>query len=62
MREILDIMLADNRQAWELGSDGAWTQRHPAAEEPERSSQTRLLQLAIERQHAIAKAVNNALR
>ena len=62
LREMLDIMLADNRQAWDLGPDGTWIQRHPAAEEPELGSQSRLMQLTIERQHAIVKAVNNALR
>ena len=62
LREMLDIMLADNRQAWDLGPDGTWIQRHPAAAEPELGSQSRLMQLTIERQHAIVKAVNNALR
>ncbi len=62
LREILDIMLADNRHAWDLAGDGTWKQRHPAPDEPERCSQARLMQLAIERQHAIAQAVNNAMR
>ncbi len=62
IREILDIMLADNRQAWDLAADGTWTQRHPAADEPERGSQTRLMQLTIERQHAIAEAADGPPR
>ncbi len=62
MREILDIMLADNRQAWDLGPDGTWNQRRPAPGEPENASQSRLMQLTLERQHAIAQAVNNAVR
>ena len=57
MREILDIMLADNRQAWVLGSDGTWKQRRPAPGEPDCRSQARLMQLAIERQHTMAQAV-----
>ncbi len=50
VREILDIMLADNRQAWDLAADGTWTQRHPAPGEPERGSHARLMELAIQRQ------------
>ncbi len=56
IREILDIMLADNRQAWELSADGSWRQRHPAAGEAERASQTQLMELTIQRQHAMAAA------
>ncbi|MGC9260499.1 MAG: polyphosphate kinase 1 [Phycisphaerae bacterium] len=53
LREILDIMLNDNRQAWDLASDGVWTQRQPAPGEPDRGSQARLMELAIQRQHII---------
>jgi polyphosphate kinase len=56
VREILDIMLADNRQAWDLSPDGAWRQRHPAAGEAELASQTQLMELALQRQHAPAGA------
>ncbi len=35
LRQTLELMWADNRQAWELGPDGTWTQRQPAPEEPE---------------------------
>ena len=34
---ILETMLADNRQAWELGPDGVYTQRSPG-EKPEQGS------------------------
>jgi polyphosphate kinase len=30
LQEILGIMLADNRQAWELQNDGTYIQRHPS--------------------------------
>jgi polyphosphate kinase len=39
LKEILEIMLADNRYAWELQSDGTYSQRHPQADESERSAQ-----------------------
>jgi polyphosphate kinase len=40
LKEILDVLLADNRHAWELQPDGQYVQRHPAEDEPERSAQT----------------------
>lgn len=49
LREILEIMLSDNRQAWELHADGRYTQRQPAAGEPERSGHVLLMQLAAQR-------------
>jgi polyphosphate kinase len=30
LQEILAVMLADNRQAWDLQPDGHYIQRHPA--------------------------------
>ncbi len=33
IRELLELMWQDNRQAWELASDGTWTQRTPADHE-----------------------------
>jgi polyphosphate kinase len=35
----MEQMLSDNRQAWDLGPDGAYIQRRPADGEPERASQ-----------------------
>ncbi|MBX3145987.1 MAG: polyphosphate kinase 1 [Gemmatimonadales bacterium] len=32
VRELLELMWRDNRQAWELAADGSWTQRRPDAE------------------------------
>ncbi len=49
LREILDIMLSDNRQAWDLHSDGTWIQRRPAPGEPERSTHQRLMDLTLQR-------------
>jgi polyphosphate kinase len=45
LREILDIMLADNREAWDLAADGSWTQRHPQPGEPERGTHQRLMEI-----------------
>jgi polyphosphate kinase len=38
-------MLSDNRQAWELQSDGSYIQRQPPAADAEQSSQKTLMQL-----------------
>jgi len=47
LQEILGIMLADNRQAWELQSDGTYIQRRPGDQCPATSSQTTLLNMAL---------------
>ena len=47
LQEILGIMLADNRGAWDLQSDGHYIQRRPAAECPEQSSQKILMAMAL---------------
>jgi len=39
LKQILEIVLADNRQAWDLRSDGTYIQRVPKDGEPEMSSQ-----------------------
>lgn len=38
LRRILEVMLADNRQAWEMRSDGSYVQRRPAPGEPARGT------------------------
>lgn len=38
VRTALELMLRDNRQAWELSQDGTYEQRRPAAGEPEVST------------------------
>lgn len=45
LEEVLGIMLADNRQAWDLQSDGRYVQRRPAATNPEQSSQKILMEI-----------------
>lgn len=44
LKEILDILLADNRQAWELKSDGNYVQRQPSEDNPEKSAQVILME------------------
>jgi polyphosphate kinase len=34
----MEDMLQDNRQAWDLGADGRYTQRTPVPGEPDRGS------------------------
>jgi len=47
LKQILDVMLADNRQAWELQPDGHFVQRRPAPGQPEQGSQQVLMNLAL---------------
>lgn len=39
LKQILEVVLADNRQAWELQADGTYQQKRPNAGEPAMSSQ-----------------------
>jgi polyphosphate kinase len=48
LEEILGVMLADNRQAWDLQPDGRYIQRRPAPDNPEQSSQRILMEMARE--------------
>ncbi|WP_017651425.1 polyphosphate kinase 1 [Fortiea contorta] len=45
LQKILEIMLTDNRQAWEMQSDGSYIQRRPHQDEPEHSSQNILMEM-----------------
>ncbi len=45
LEEVLGIMLADNRQAWDLQSDGRYVQRRPATASPEQNSQKILMEI-----------------
>ncbi|MGH1396957.1 MAG: polyphosphate kinase 1 [Trichormus sp.] len=47
LQEILGIMLADNRQAWDLQGDGTYLQRRPGDECPESNSQITLMNMAL---------------
>ena len=46
LQEILGIMLADNRHAWDLLPDGKYVQRQPQADQPEKSSQQVFMEMA----------------
>ena len=46
LQEILGILLADNRQAWDLQADGHYIQRRPAVGIIEQSSQRTLMEMA----------------
>lgn len=48
LQELLGIMLADNRQAWDLQPDGRYVQRRPADGSAEQSSQKILMELALQ--------------
>ncbi|MEO1131193.1 MAG: polyphosphate kinase 1 [Cyanobacteria bacterium J06639_1] len=43
IREMLDIMLADNCQSWELRGDGSYTQRRPAEGEESKGTHAMLM-------------------
>jgi polyphosphate kinase len=47
LQEILGIMLADNRQAWELQADGSYIQRRPGDDCPEANSQITFMNMAL---------------
>ncbi|BAZ12688.1 polyphosphate kinase [Calothrix sp. NIES-4071] len=47
LQEILGIMLADNRLAWELQSDGTYIQRRPGDDCPDSNSQQALMAMAL---------------
>lgn len=47
LQEILGILLADNRQAWDLQSDGSYIQRRPGEDCPETNSQITLMNMAL---------------
>ncbi|MDV3352654.1 polyphosphate kinase 1 [Leptothoe sp. ISB3NOV94-8A] len=46
LSNILDICLADNRQAWEMQSDGTYVQRQPQPKEVEKSTHQCLMEQA----------------
>jgi polyphosphate kinase len=49
LQEILDVMLADNLQAWELSVDGGWQRRRPAEGEKPVATHKGLRELALRR-------------
>ena len=48
LQEILGIILADNRQTWDLKPDGQYLQRQPAANCPEQSCHKTFMELALQ--------------
>jgi polyphosphate kinase len=46
LQEILGIMLSDNRQAWDMQSDGSYIQRRPQPGTKEQSTQQILMEMA----------------
>ncbi|MBD2774883.1 polyphosphate kinase 1 [Iningainema tapete] len=59
LQEILGIMLADNRQAWELQPDGNYIQRRPGIDCPEASSQKTLMSMANRSTSITANLINS---
>jgi polyphosphate kinase len=49
LQEALDVMLADNVQAWELSEDGSWQHLEPGEGERPVATQTKLRDLALRR-------------
>ncbi|WP_016950645.1 polyphosphate kinase 1 [Anabaena sp. PCC 7108] len=47
LQEILGIMLADNRQAWDLQPDGSYIQRRAGEDSPETHSQQTLMSMVL---------------
>jgi polyphosphate kinase len=47
LQEILGIMLADNRQAWDMQSNGSYRQRRPQVGTDEESTQQILMEMAV---------------
>ena len=48
LQEILGVMLADNRKAWELQSDGSFVQRKPKKDEEERDTHNTFMEMALQ--------------
>jgi polyphosphate kinase len=42
--DLMELMLEDNRQAWDLQPDGTWLQRRPREGEPEKATHRRLIE------------------
>ncbi|WP_425218131.1 polyphosphate kinase 1 [Tumidithrix helvetica] len=47
LKEVLDIMLQDNRQAWDLQSDGSYIKRSPGQDEREYNAQNILMERSL---------------
>ncbi len=49
LRQLLDMQLADQRDAWDMQSDGSYIQRHPKPGEKTKSSQLQMIEIAERR-------------
>ena len=58
LQEIMGIMLADNRQAWELQADGSYIQRRPYNDSPEANSQKILMNMALRSTGVASKLID----
>ncbi|MCC5630227.1 polyphosphate kinase 1 [Nostoc sphaeroides] len=58
LQEIMGIMLADNRQAWELQADGTYIQRRPYDDSPEANSQKILMNMALRSSGAASNLID----
>jgi polyphosphate kinase len=58
--EILTVILADRRSAWEMNPDGTYTQYQPRKPEEEQSAQKTLMQLTRTRIQKAIEAENEA--
>ncbi|MEH1830776.1 MAG: polyphosphate kinase 1 [Nostoc sp.] len=58
LQEIMGIMLADNRQAWELQADGTYIQRRPYDDSPEANSQKILMNMALRSTGVASNLIN----
>ncbi len=54
LRHILDVMLADQRQAWDMLPDGTYVQRQPAGDKPEQALGTHKVLMDEARRDAVA--------
>jgi polyphosphate kinase len=48
LQEILAVMLADDRQAWDLQPNGQYIQRHPVDQKKEQCAQKILMEMALQ--------------
>jgi polyphosphate kinase len=56
IEEILQIMLSDYRQAWDLSMQGTWTQRNPQNTSADIGTHAKLMELAEHRQQSVLTA------
>lgn len=58
LKNILDILLADQRQAWDMQSDGFYVQRHPDPADPDTSIGTHQRLMDLARKEAAPQAAD----